>query len=150
AVAALALHPSSRTTALPLLGHGMDLSDVSSRKLHDNRLAFLSFVWRYEYLDAACFCLSKRILQICHFISGHFAAVGIRKVSVGDESGQFAEPRFDPPSPIGLCRLSDFNTWSARFIRDHASVGKREKAAHERIDPILRHVNSILRNRLEW
>src|SRR6266850_2422446 len=128
---------------------GVDFRDVSSRELHDNGFSFVGLIRRYENVDAACFCLSERVRQIRHLISGRLPAVRIGKVTIGNQRGQLAELRFDPQSPIGLRRSSDFDARCALFIRDDTPVRKREKTAHKCIHTFLRYVDPILRNSLE-
>src|SRR5258708_37089644 len=112
------------------LGNGVDFRDVSSGELHDRGFSLVGLIRGYEDVDAAGFCLSERVRQIRHFVTGHFPAVRIRKVTVGNERGQLPELRFDPYSPIAFRWLSDFGARCARFIRDETPVGKREKAGH--------------------
>ena len=120
-----------------LLDLGVDLSDVSSGELHDNGISFVGLIRGYEDVDAAGFCLGERVRQIRHFITGHFPAVRIRKVTVGNQGCLLAELRFDPYSPIGFRGPSDFDARCARFIRDDTPVGKREKAGHKCIHSVL-------------
>src|SRR6266478_3402398 len=115
------------------LDYGVDFRDVSPRELHNNGFPLVGLIRRYEHVDTACFGLSERVRQIRHLISGRLPAVRIRKVTVGNQRGQLPELRFDPHSPIGLCRSSDFDAWSTLFIRDDTSVGKHDKAAHKSI-----------------
>ena len=70
---------------------GMDLGDISSRKLYDNRIPFVGLVQRHEDIHASRLGLSEGASQIRHFISGHLPAVGIRKMTVGNKRGQLAE-----------------------------------------------------------
>src|SRR5882672_2881444 len=107
---------------------GVDFRDVSPRELHDNGFSLVGLIRRYEDVDAACFCLSERVRQIRHLISGRLPAVRIRNMTVGNERGQLPELRFDPHSPIGLRGPSDFDARCAVFIRDDTPMGKPEKA----------------------
>src|ERR1700751_4180297 len=111
----------------------MDLSDVSPWKSDNNGISSVGFVKRHEDLRASRFGLSERVCQIRHLISRHLVSVGIRKVTVRNERSQLAELRFDPHSPVGFPRPSDFNAWCSRFIRHNAAVRESKEAAHERI-----------------
>src|SRR6202007_2166476 len=53
--------------AVLFLCDGMNLGDISSRKLHDSRIAFLSLVRRYGELYAYRPSLGKGVRQIRHF-----------------------------------------------------------------------------------
>ena len=75
------------------LYYRVDFRDVSSRELYENGFSFVGLIRGNEHVDATGFCLTERVRQICHLISGHFSAVWIGKVTVGNERGQF--PNFD-------------------------------------------------------
>src|SRR5882762_1386129 len=131
------------------LYYRVDFRDVSSGELHDCGFSLVGLIRGHEDVDAARFCLSERIRQIRHFITGHFPAVRIRKVTVGNERGQLPELRFDPYSPISFRRPSDFDARCARFIRDDPPLGEGNKAAHKSIHSVLRGIDPILRDCLE-
>src|SRR5713101_4213106 len=131
------------------LYYRMDFRDVSSGELHDSRFSLVGLIRGHEDVGAASFCLSEGVRQIRHFITGHFPAVRIRKVTVGNEGGHLPELRFDPYSPEGFRGPSDFDARCARFIRDETPVGNREKAGNKCIHSVLRDIDPILRNSLE-
>ncbi len=109
------------------LYYRVDFRDVSSGELHESGFSLVALIRGNKDVDATGFCLSERVRQVRHFITGHFPAVRIRKVTVGNQRGQLAELRFNLDSPIGLCRSSDFDAGCARFIRDDTPLGKRDK-----------------------
>src|ERR1700693_1877192 len=76
------------------LSYGVDFRDIPSGELDDNGFSFVGLIRGYEYVDAAGFCLSERVRQIRHLISGGLPPVRIGKVPVGNERGQLAELRF--------------------------------------------------------
>ena len=114
----------------------MDFRDVPSRKLHDHGFSFIGFIRKYQHFDAACLRLGERVRQIRYLVPGHFSAIRIRKVSIGDQSGQLAKLRFDPDSPIIFCWPSDFDTRCARFIRDYTPLREGKKAAYKCIHSV--------------
>src|ERR1700741_1486144 len=127
----------------------MDLCDVSSRELNDGCISVASGVRWDQYFDTRCFGLSERIRQIRHFISGHFPAVGIRKVPVCDEHGELAKLRFKPYSAIGVSRSSDFYARSMRIVGGDSAVRECKKATNELVCLVSGDIDAIFRNRLK-
>src|SRR5262245_44778441 len=115
-----------------LLRHRMDLGDVSSWKLHDDRIPLRSRVQRDKDIHSSRFCLRERFREVRHFISGHFPAIGIRKVTVSNESSQLSELGFDLQPPVRLTRLPDFDARCVWIIRNNTPMRKGKKAPHKR------------------
>src|SRR5580692_12347040 len=84
---------------------GMDLGNITARKLNECRIPLIGGVGRDQNLYAGCFGLGKGIREVCDLIAGRLAPVGIRKVTIRYEHGQLAEGRFNPDSAIDVLRL---------------------------------------------
>jgi len=74
----------------------MDFRD-NFRGICTKRILACRFI-RVQGVDASGFCLVSVSSDFVTSITGHFPAVGIRKVTVGNEAGQLPELRFDPYS----------------------------------------------------
>src|SRR5215472_1837029 len=127
----------------------MNLRDIPSWKLHENRFPLLSLVWRHDDLHAPCLGLGECVGKIRHFIAGHFPAVRIRKMPVGDEHGELSKLRFNPYPAIRVSRSPDFRARSMPIVRGYSAVRERKKVANEFVCFVSRDIDAIFRYRLE-
>src|SRR5260370_15420081 len=84
-------HSVKRCCCVLFFLYGMDLRDVSSRKPDNNSISLPGLVWRNKHIRTGGLGLGKRLREIRHLISRHLPAVGVRKVSVSNESSQLPE-----------------------------------------------------------
>src|SRR5579863_8633390 len=87
----------------------MDLGNVATGERNDCRLPPVCGVRLDENSGARSLSFGQSIGKIADFVAGHFASVGIRKMSIGSQYDHLAELGVDPHAAIGIAWPADLD-----------------------------------------
>src|ERR1700728_4759690 len=127
----------------------MDLGGITPRESDHCRLASFRLVWIDQDCDAGSLRLGESIGKVGDLVARYFASIGIRKMSVRNQHGHFAETGLDAHAAIGIVGPANLDARRLPVIRDNFATREGYKVSGESVGALRGYIDPIFRDGLK-
>src|SRR5271168_1849959 len=127
----------------------MDLRDIAAGERDDRRLATVGDVRVDKNGDTRGLCLGESIGKASNLVTRYLASIGIRKMSVRNQHGHFAETGLDAHAAIGIVGPANLDARRLPVIRDNFAAREGYKVSNENVGALRGYVDPIFGDSLK-